>query len=281
MLSRIIVLATLAVLTLGTSAKAQAQPADNRTYFTFRGPVTLPGVTLPAGRYLFRLADANTGVINVLSEDGKKSYAMLLTIPNQLLQPSLKPEIRFMETAANMPPAIKAWSNPGRSTGWEFIYPRQQALLLAKASGEPVLTTGAPSEDLKATNLTRVSGSGEQAPVIGKEPAAGADRRRSAARGQFARADRTQQAEVASGSNPLAGEPSAAASGGAGQGTAASDVNGSSATSAAAQSTAADESAQTSAGTELTRTASWLSPLLLVPLIVVGVGVYLWRRYVV
>ena len=57
MLSRIIALSALATLTFGISGVAQAQPADYRTYFTFSAPVTLPGVTLPAGRYLFRLAD--------------------------------------------------------------------------------------------------------------------------------------------------------------------------------------------------------------------------------
>ena len=57
MLSKLAVFSTLAVLTLGMGGTAHAQPSDYRTYFTFSAPVTLPGVTLPAGRYLFRLAD--------------------------------------------------------------------------------------------------------------------------------------------------------------------------------------------------------------------------------
>ena len=98
MLSRIIALSTLAALTLGISGVAQAQPADYRTYFTFSAPVTLPGVTLPAGRYLFRLADPNGSrkVISVLSADGKTPLAMLHTIPNQLPQAPRDAEIRFM-----------------------------------------------------------------------------------------------------------------------------------------------------------------------------------------
>jgi hypothetical protein len=111
MRSRIIALSTVAALTLGICGVAQAQPADYRTYFTFSEPVTLPGVTLPAGRYLFRLADPNSSrkVISVLSADGKKPLAMLHTIPNQLTQAPRDAEIRFMETAANVPPAIKTW----------------------------------------------------------------------------------------------------------------------------------------------------------------------------
>jgi hypothetical protein len=71
MLKRIVALSAFAVLALSIGT-AQAQPADYRTFFTFSGPVTLPGVTLPAGTYLFRLADPTTGrkVINVLSADG-------------------------------------------------------------------------------------------------------------------------------------------------------------------------------------------------------------------
>jgi hypothetical protein len=83
MLKRIVALSASAILALSMGT-ARAQPADYRTFFTFSAPVTLPGVTLPAGTYLFRLADPTTGrtVINVLSADGKRSLAMLHTIPN-------------------------------------------------------------------------------------------------------------------------------------------------------------------------------------------------------
>ena len=87
MLSKLVTFLTLAVLTLSIGGRAEAQPADYRTYFTFSAPVTLPGMTLPAGKYIFRLADPDGSrkVINVMSGDGKKSLAMLHTIPNQAL----------------------------------------------------------------------------------------------------------------------------------------------------------------------------------------------------
>lgn len=160
-------LSTLAVLALGMNGTATAQPADYRTYFTFSAPVTLPGVTLPAGRYLFRLADPNTSrkVINVLSDDGKRSLAMLHTIPNQRTTAPSDAEIRFMETSANMPPPIKTWWYPGRATGYEFIYPKQQAAQIAKSTSEPVLTTRTETSDLATADLARVTGSGDAAPV--------------------------------------------------------------------------------------------------------------------
>jgi len=167
MLKRIVALSTFAVLALGIGT-AQAQPADYRTFFTFSAPVTLPGVTLPAGTYMFRLADPTTGrkVINVLSADGKRSLAMLHTIPNQLLTAPRNAEVRFMETTASTPPPIKTWWYPGKATGYEFIYPRSQALQLAKLTSEPVLTTVAETQDFEKADLSRISGSGVPAPVV-------------------------------------------------------------------------------------------------------------------
>jgi hypothetical protein len=190
MLSRIIALSTLAALALGISGAAQAQPADFRTYFTFSAPVTLPGVTLPAGKYLFRLADPNGSrkVISVLSADGKKPLAMLHTIPNQLLQAPAKAEIRFMETSANVPPPIKTWWYAGKSIGYEFIYPRQQALQLAKVTREPVLTTVAETKDFEKADLSRIDGSGVPAVVVVEENPA-----------PVAATGKVQQGEVATG----------------------------------------------------------------------------------
>jgi len=61
---------------------AFAQPADKRTFFTFSGPVTMPGVTLPTGKYLFRIADAASSghVVQVLNEDGTKIYGTFFSI---------------------------------------------------------------------------------------------------------------------------------------------------------------------------------------------------------
>jgi len=173
MLKRIVALSAFALLALSIGT-AHAQPADYRTFFTFSGPVTLPGVTLPAGTYLFRLADPTTGrkVINVLSADGKRSLAMLHTIPNQLLKAPQEPEIRFMETAANTPPPIKTWWYPGNSIGYEFIYPRKQALELAKVVNEPVLTTKSETTEFKSADLARVEPSGEPvAAPVNENPA--------------------------------------------------------------------------------------------------------------
>ena len=146
-------------------ATAFAQTPDKRTLFTFSGPVAMPGVTLPAGQYLFRLADPNTSgnVVQVLSADGKKPYGMFFSLRSERFEAAPKPEVRFMETAKGMPAAIKTWWYPGETTGYEFIFPKDQARKLAQGASEPVLTTQAQTTTTEQTNtsdLARVSSTG-------------------------------------------------------------------------------------------------------------------------
>jgi hypothetical protein len=126
-------------------ASGSAETDDKRTVFTFSGPVALPGVTLPAGQYVFRLADpaGRRKVVHVLSADGKTPYGMFFSLPAERFEPASAPEMRFMETAAGMPAAIKAWWYPGERTGYEFMYPKDQARRLAQGAIQPGLTTQA------------------------------------------------------------------------------------------------------------------------------------------
>ena len=86
----------------------RAQPADKRTYFTFSGPVEMPGVALPAGRYVFRIANPDTSrnVIQVLSGDGKKKFGLFSSHNSERATASDDAEVRFMEAGPEAPPAI-------------------------------------------------------------------------------------------------------------------------------------------------------------------------------
>jgi len=155
----------LGVAAVLVAAVAHAQPSDKRTIFTFSRPITLPGVTLPPGKYIFRLADDQTSrkVIQVVSSDGTKPYAMLLTTPNERRDPPKDAEVAFLETASRTPSAVRAWWYPGERTGYEFIYPRAQARQLAQATGASVLTTKSETtktEETRSGELTRIDASG-------------------------------------------------------------------------------------------------------------------------
>ena len=156
-----------AVIVFASCTEIAAQTADKRTLFNFNGPVALPGVTLPAGQYLFRLADPTTDrkVVQVLSADGRKPYALFFTMSAERFEPAPAPEVRFMEAAVGMPTPIKTWWYPGERTGYEFVYPKEQARRLAQRASQPVLTTQAQTTTTEQTNtndLTRISSAGRE-----------------------------------------------------------------------------------------------------------------------
>ena len=160
----------VAVFVCLVAAPVSAQPLDKRTLFTFSGPVTLPGVTLPAGQYLFRLAEPNSSskVVQVLNADGTKPYGLFFTIPAERLEPASSPEVHFMETASGTPAAIRTWWYPGERRGYEFIFPKEQARRLAMGASQPILTTDAQTTTTEQTNtadLSRVGSSGQETDV--------------------------------------------------------------------------------------------------------------------
>lgn len=154
---------TAAMVTISVNAGAQG-PANQDTYFTFSQAVELPKTTLPAGTYFFQLMDSpgNRHVVKVMSQDRTKLHATLLAIPYYSTdRPSDDPQVRFLEVPAAdgvaASNAIKVWFYPGNTVGHEFIWPRDKAMALARATRQPVLTTKTDAED---SELSRVDGAG-------------------------------------------------------------------------------------------------------------------------
>jgi hypothetical protein len=144
-------------LLIATPFKALAQTPEARklTYLTFTKPIQLPGFELPAGKYRFSLADPDTSrrVVEVANEDGTKTYGFLLTIPDERLKPAKDALVLFNETEAGTPAAVRAWFYPGESLGYEMVYPKNQAVKIAKATHGRVLAT---ESDTQATGGDRV-----------------------------------------------------------------------------------------------------------------------------
>jgi hypothetical protein len=86
-------------------------------------------------------------------------------------RPSDEPQVRFLEVpAANgvaASNAIKIWFYPGNTVGHEFIWPRDKAMALARATNQTVLTTKTDAED---SELSRVDGAGIDG-VVGEQTA--------------------------------------------------------------------------------------------------------------
>jgi hypothetical protein len=122
---------------------ARADEWNKKTFLTFSGPVQIPGATLAAGTYVFKLADLSGSrhVVQVFDKDEKHVYATILAIPDQRLEPADDPVVLFAERPAGTPQAIRAWFYPGDTIGDEFVYPKTQAVKIAKANHNSVLAT--------------------------------------------------------------------------------------------------------------------------------------------
>src|SRR4030095_8558441 len=153
-------------LTAGAAA-GQGTLADRTTFVTFSGPVSLPGTTLPAGTYTFRLADSQTDrhIVQVFNREGTKLFTTLLAVPAQRNEASGDPVITFKETPSDRPPAVHYWYYAGEKDGNELVYPKAQAMAIAKASGEPVMAveSSSPSiDDWKSGSISRVTAADAQ-----------------------------------------------------------------------------------------------------------------------
>ncbi|HSR08842.1 MAG TPA: hypothetical protein VLM42_16985 [Bryobacteraceae bacterium] len=78
---------------------------DKMTTVTFSQPVELPGVVLPAGTYVFVLADSPTSrhVVRVFNKEQNHLFGTFLALPNIRLMPTSDTVLRFHERPRNAP----------------------------------------------------------------------------------------------------------------------------------------------------------------------------------
>ena len=156
--------------------QAKADDWDQKTTFTFSGPVEIPGQVLSAGTYVFKLADSasDRSVVQVFNQDQNHFYGTFLTIPDYRLKPAGKPIITFDERAAGSPEAVRAWFYPGENYGHEFVYPKAKAVQLAKANSTPVpsmanelaANTTKPATTMQEPHVVEM----KQAPLKAQQP---------------------------------------------------------------------------------------------------------------
>ena len=136
MVKRLTSASVLVVLVCALASGANAFTSDKRTYFTFNQPVALPGMTLPAGTYMFRIANPDTSrnVIEVANKQGTESFALLNTVQATRPDAPKDSEIRFLETAAGAPPAVGTYWYMGERTGYEFMYSKAELEALNRSA---------------------------------------------------------------------------------------------------------------------------------------------------
>src|SRR5271154_275632 len=97
--TKMMLLVGLGVLALSPGARADEW--NQKTVFTFSGPVEIPGQILPAGTYVFKLANSqsNRHIVQVFNKSENHIFGTFLAIPDYRLRPSDKPIIKFEERA--------------------------------------------------------------------------------------------------------------------------------------------------------------------------------------
>jgi len=162
---------------LGTALpQAKADEWNQKTVFTFSGPVEIPGQVLIQGTYVFKLMDSQSdrNIVQVFNKDENHLYGTFLTVPDYRLKPAGKPIITFEERTAGSPEAVKAWFYPGENFGHDFVYPRVKAMALAKANNQPVasmptelaVNTTMPAPTMQEPHVVAM----KQAPLKAQKP---------------------------------------------------------------------------------------------------------------
>lgn len=147
---------------------------NQMTRFTVNHPFEVPGMTLqPNTRYVIRVmgSPSNRNVVQVLNEDETKMLTMFMAISDERLEPADKTVFTFIETQPGYALPVKEWFYPGRLIGREFVYPKEQALEIARHAKEPILAAEAVNlHDLSATKVETISPLGaETAPTATAE----------------------------------------------------------------------------------------------------------------
>jgi hypothetical protein len=132
-INKFAVLAGFAVgLTLFSAGTALADEADQATKLTFSQPVEIPGITLQAGTYLFKVDPNNLNFVRVFNAAGTHLYTTLKTISAERLDPTEDTVITLAEQPDGTPEALVNWFYPGRTIGHKFLYSKHEAQQIAQ-----------------------------------------------------------------------------------------------------------------------------------------------------
>lgn len=127
-----LMLICLVVLGAAALPTAKGDEWDKKTIVTFSGRVKVEDTTLPAGTYVFKLADssADRHIVQIFNQDETHIYATILAMPAYRLKPADNTVVKFSERSSSgitqesqLPPEgvpIKLWFYPGDNFGQEF-----------------------------------------------------------------------------------------------------------------------------------------------------------------
>jgi len=117
---------------------------NRATKFEVNHPFQVPGMELqPNTPYVIKILESPgaRNVVQVWNEDQQEMLTMFMGISSERAEAEDNTVFTFIESQPGVPLPIKEWFYPGRLTGLEFVYPKDQALKIAAHAREPVLAT--------------------------------------------------------------------------------------------------------------------------------------------
>jgi len=146
-----IAIGLIVAFTLFFELAAHAAEDDQATEITFNQSIQVPGQVLPAGTYLFKLANTDDlNVVQIFSSDRTRVYATLETIPSQSQQVPNDTTLTLVEQGAGKPDVLLTWFYPGNETGHEFVYSNQLEKQMAQDQQQKVVANEQPITDSEA-----------------------------------------------------------------------------------------------------------------------------------
>ena len=151
-----IVIGLIIAFTLFFELAAHADESDLNTTITFSEPIQIPGQVLAAGTYLFRLADPGStqNVVQIFNADRTVLYATLQTVTAERRQPTGDTAVTLAKQGPGKPDALLKWFYPGRETGNEFVYSKQEEKALAQETQQTIVA------NQRALSNSETSGAG-------------------------------------------------------------------------------------------------------------------------
>ena len=136
-----IAIGLIIAFTLFFELAAHADVWDRATTITFSEPIQIPGQVLPAGTYLFKLVNADSGrnIVQIFNADRTHLYATLQTTEAERPNPTGHTAITLAEQGAGRPDALLKWFYPGNVSGNEFLYSSQEEKELAQDKQQTVV----------------------------------------------------------------------------------------------------------------------------------------------
>src|ERR1700737_5042987 len=119
---------------------AHADEMDQSIKITFSQSIEIPGQVVPAGTYLFKLADRNDlNVVRIFSSEGTRLYATLETATAERRKPAGHTVDVLAEQPDGRPETLLQWFYPGSTSGHALVYSKQEEQQLAQDRQQTVM----------------------------------------------------------------------------------------------------------------------------------------------